>query len=210
MCVPFLLVPSDFWLAKDEWTSTLWFANVYGILWSGAALHALLTLLSSVVLSNIVGSAHTADAEAVLAALAERQVVAGLCGRRTRVPVLTAVLEILLLLVTLGTSGRAPTILLLPFIFFRPCLLFFLLACSWSIWWMLPAATFGFFIATAVFCMILVVGTAGSAMAIVEEHSSELREGRVRLAIHGVVRGVSGKLPKPRTGSDTISTPLVQ
>ena len=218
MCVPFFITPADLFTSKDEWSTTIWFPSVYGVLWAGAVLHALFTLIASVLLSNIVASAHAADAEEVLAALGERQIVASLCGRRARLPVLTSALEALLLVATLGTSGfTSPTILLAPFAFFRPCLVFFLLATGWSVYWTLPAAAFGFFVATAALCMCLVVSMAGTAIGIVEEHSSALPKGRVRLAIHGVVRGSSSSSSSsakpPPTAADELGlaeTLLVQ
>jgi len=201
MCAPFLVIPADPIALRAEWTATLWFPAVYGILWGGAVLHALFTLISTVLLANIVASAHAADAEQLLAALGERQVVASLCGRRARLPVLTALLEALLLLVTLGTSGLAPpTFLQLPFAFMRPCILFFLLAAGWSVFWTLPAAAFGAFAAAAALCLALTIAMAGAAMGIVEEHSSALPEGSVRLAMHGVVRGSSRRAQEAEAG----------
>ena len=203
ICVPFLLAPLDAIASNDAWATTAWFPLVYSILWGGTVVHALSTTMACILLSNIVASAHAADAEDVIAALSERPLVAGLYGRRAPLPVITRVLEVLLFVATLGTSWAPPTVLQAPFAFFRPCLLFFLAASSWSIYWTLPVAAFGLYVATAAFSLFLVVGMAGTALAVVEEHSSTLPAGRSRLAIYGVVRGSSRVKPLPAAAAGT-------
>ena len=152
IALPNLLSPPDVWLNDARWSSTLWYPTVYGVLWGGASLHALLTLLSCLVLANTIGSASPGDVEAIITTLGTEEIAAQQCLRRKRLPVLTSVFEVMLAVVVLGTSWRPP-VLLAPAVFFRPCLLFFFLATTFAVYFRLPLPAF------IVFCAMLVIGT---------------------------------------------------
>jgi len=152
IALPNLLSPPDVWIQDARWSATLWFPTVYGVLWGGASLHALLTLLGCMVMSNTIGSAMPGDVEAIITALGTQEIAAQQCFRRERLPVLTSVFEVMLAVVVLGTSWRPP-VLLAPAVFFRPCLLFFFLATTFAVYFRLPLPVF------VVHCTILVVGT---------------------------------------------------
>ena len=152
IALPNLLSPPDVWLNDSRWASTLWFPTVYGVLWGGASLHALLTLLGCMVMANTIGSAMPGDVEAIITTLGTEEIAAQQCWRRERLPVLTSVFEVLLAIVVLGTSWRPP-VLLAPAVFFRPCLLFFFLATTFAVYFRLPLPVF------IVHCAILVIGT---------------------------------------------------
>ena len=175
--LPNLLDPNDFWSSDPRWgaAGSQWFSALYGALWGGASLCALLTILSNMVLTNVINSAAPEDVEAVLDKLGSLHMAAAQCGRTRRVPVVTTVIEVLLAVVVLGTSWR-PMVLQTPAVFWRPCLLYFFLATSYGVWFSVPSG-FPAHLALMVVGGVVVVGPMVTAHAVVARHGKGEGEG---------------------------------